>query len=82
MAKVNTGVRLLAYVTGLVNRELLLQNDLVGSSTGAVARRLLLGCIRGFPLRARLGSAVAPFPAPVVRKNNVQILLAMFANGS
>jgi hypothetical protein len=36
----------------------------VGSSTGAVARRLLLGCIRGFPLRARLGMAVTPFPAP------------------
>ena len=38
--------------------------DLVGSSTGAVTRRQLLGCIRRFHLRARLGFAVAPFPAP------------------
>ena len=36
----------------------------VGSRTGAVARRSLLGCIRGFPLRARLGVSVTPFPAP------------------
>jgi hypothetical protein len=37
---------------------------LVGSGTGAVARRNLLGCVRGFPLRARLGVSVAPSPAP------------------
>ena len=36
----------------------------VGSRTGAVARRSILGCIRGFPLRARLGRSVAPSPAP------------------
>ncbi len=40
------------------------QGRLVGSSTGAVARRPLLGCIRRFHLRARLGVSVAPFPAP------------------
>src|SRR5712691_6464511 len=37
---------------------------LVGSGTGAVTRRSLLGCVRGFPLRARLGASVVPFPAP------------------
>jgi hypothetical protein len=37
---------------------------LVGSRTGAVARRIALGCIRGFPLRARVGISVTPFPAP------------------
>jgi molecular chaperone DnaK len=37
---------------------------LVGSRTGAVPRRLSLGCIRRFQLRARLGSAVSPFPVP------------------
>ena len=37
---------------------------LVGSRTGAVARRSIFGCIRGFPLRARLGLSVAPSPAP------------------
>ena len=36
----------------------------VGSRTGAVARRGALGCVRGFPLRARLGFSVAPFPVP------------------
>lgn len=29
-----------------------------------MVRRLLLGCIQGFPLRGRLGRAVTPFPAP------------------
>ena len=33
---------------------------LVGSRTGAVARRSILGCSRGFPLRVRLGLSVAP----------------------
>jgi hypothetical protein len=37
---------------------------LVGSRTGAVVRRMFLGSIRGFPLRARVGSSVTPFPAP------------------
>jgi len=37
---------------------------LVGSGAGAVIRRKLLGCIRRFRLRARLGVAVIPFPAP------------------
>ena len=36
----------------------------VGSRTGAVVLRSLLVCIRGFPLRARLGVSVTPFPAP------------------
>ena len=36
----------------------------VGSRTGAVTRRPSLVCIRGFPLRARLGSAVVPSPIP------------------
>jgi hypothetical protein len=34
----------------------------VGSGTGAVTRRSILGCVRGFPLRARLGISVAPSP--------------------
>ena len=37
---------------------------MVGSGTGAVIRRQLLGRVRGFPLRARVGVAVIPFPAP------------------
>src|SRR5215471_8565946 len=37
---------------------------LVGSGAGAVIRRRLLGCIQRFRLRARLGVAVVPFPAP------------------
>ena len=37
---------------------------LVGSGTGAVIRRQLLGRVRGFPLRARVGAAVIPFPVP------------------
>src|SRR2546427_10308912 len=36
----------------------------VGSGTGAVTRRPLLVCIQGFPLRARVGVAVIPFPVP------------------
>jgi hypothetical protein len=36
----------------------------VGSGTGAVIRRQLLGCSRGFPLRARVGAAVIPSPGP------------------
>src|SRR6267143_3902898 len=36
----------------------------VGSGTGAVIRRPLLGCIRGFPLRARIEVAVIPSPVP------------------
>ena len=36
----------------------------VGSRPGTVARRTPLGCVRGFPLRARIGSSVAPFPGP------------------
>jgi hypothetical protein len=36
----------------------------VGSRTGAVVLRSLLVCIQGFPLRARLGVSVTPFPAP------------------
>src|SRR5712691_6821282 len=36
----------------------------VGSGTGAVTRRPLLVCIQGFPLRARVGGAVVPFPVP------------------
>ena len=35
---------------------------LVGSGTGAVIRRQLLGRCRGFPLRARVEVAVIPFP--------------------
>jgi len=38
--------------------------DLVGSGAGAVIRRKLLGRIRRFRLRARLGASVIPFPAP------------------
>src|ERR1700674_2798915 len=37
---------------------------LVGSRTGAVIRRRCLGCVQGFPLRARVGVAVIPFPVP------------------
>src|SRR5260370_42543106 len=37
---------------------------LVGSGTGAVIRRWLLGRVGGFPLRARVGGTVIPFPAP------------------
>src|SRR5215510_172822 len=37
---------------------------LVGSGAGAVIRRRLLGCIQRLRLRARLGVAVIPFPAP------------------
>jgi hypothetical protein len=37
---------------------------LVGSGTGAVTRRPLLGRIRGFPLRARVEGAVVPSPVP------------------
>src|ERR1700688_4038820 len=37
---------------------------LVRSGTGAVIRRRLLGRVRGFPLRARVGGAVVPFPVP------------------
>src|SRR6185369_14960721 len=37
---------------------------LVGSGTGAVIRRRLLGRVRGFPLRARVEVAVIPFPVP------------------
>ena len=36
----------------------------VGSGTGAVIRRLLLGRVRGFPLRARVRVTVIPFPVP------------------
>src|SRR5262245_51314636 len=36
----------------------------VGSGTGAVIRRQLLGCGRGFPLRARVEAAVIPSPVP------------------
>src|SRR5215472_4106351 len=36
----------------------------VGSGAGAVIRRQLLGRIRGFLLRARVGVAVTPFPVP------------------
>lgn len=36
----------------------------VGSRTGAVTRRIALVCIQGFPLRARVGCSVVPFPAP------------------
>ena len=36
----------------------------VGSRTGAVPRRRPLGCVRLFQLRARLGVAVSPSPAP------------------
>src|SRR4029450_1121739 len=36
----------------------------VGSGTGAVIRRQLLGWIGGFPLRARVEGAVIPFPVP------------------
>src|SRR5262249_41141692 len=36
----------------------------VGWGTGAVIRRLLLGRVRGFPLRARVGATVIPFPFP------------------
>ena len=38
--------------------------QLVGSGAGAVIRRKLLGRIRRFRLRARLGASVIPFPAP------------------
>jgi hypothetical protein len=37
---------------------------LVGSGTGAVIRRQLLGRIRGFPLRARVEVTVIPSPVP------------------
>src|SRR2546422_5430179 len=37
---------------------------LVGSGTGAVIRRRLLGRVQGFPLRARVGVTVIPFPVP------------------
>jgi CO/xanthine dehydrogenase Mo-binding subunit len=37
---------------------------IVGSRTGAVARRKVLVCIQGFPYRARLAPTVAPSPAP------------------
>jgi hypothetical protein len=36
----------------------------VESRTGAVVLRSLLVCIQGFPVRARLGVSVTPFPAP------------------
>jgi hypothetical protein len=36
----------------------------IGLSTGAVIQRELLGCIRRFHLRARLGVSVIPFLAP------------------
>src|SRR5262245_56464856 len=36
----------------------------VGSGTGAVIRRQLLGRSPSFPLRARVGVAVIPFPVP------------------
>src|SRR5678815_1227493 len=36
----------------------------VGSGTGAVIRRQLLGCGQGFPLRARVEAAVIPSPVP------------------
>jgi hypothetical protein len=36
----------------------------LGSRTGAVTHRPLLGCIEGFPLRARVEVAVIPFPVP------------------
>ena len=36
----------------------------VGSGTGAVIRRQLLGRVRGFPLRARVEVAVIPSPIP------------------
>jgi hypothetical protein len=39
---------------------------LVGSRTGAVARRNALVCLRGLsPFRARVGRSVAPVPAPL-----------------
>jgi hypothetical protein len=38
--------------------------QVVGSGTGAVIRRQLLGRSRGFPLRARVEVAVNPFPVP------------------
>jgi hypothetical protein len=41
-----------------------LGRDLVRSGTGLVARRSILGCVRGFTLRARVGSSVAPSRAP------------------
>src|SRR5712664_1283323 len=47
-----------------VVRRILAARYLVGSGTGAVTRRPLLGCVRGFPLRARIGVAVVPFPVP------------------
>src|SRR4029453_14025632 len=37
---------------------------MVGSGTGAVIRRQLLGRVEGFPLRARVEAAVIPFPVP------------------
>jgi hypothetical protein len=36
----------------------------VGSGTGAVIRRQLLGCGQGFPLRAHVEAAVIPSPVP------------------
>jgi hypothetical protein len=45
-------------------KDFLLTLLLVGSRTGAVTRRPLLGRIEGFPLRARIGVAVVPFPVP------------------
>ena len=62
------GHRLMIH--GMVDRPLtftiedLKRLPLVGSRTGAVTRRRLLGRIGGFPLRARVGVAVVPFPVP------------------
>src|ERR1700686_1024610 len=53
-----------AVIRYIESSPLLAGNRLVGSGTGAVIRRPLLGCVRGFPLRARVGVAVIPFPVP------------------
>src|ERR1700686_1761294 len=53
-----------AVIRYIESSPLLAGNRLVGSGTGAVIRRRLLGCVRGFPLRARVGVAVIPSPVP------------------
>jgi len=63
-ATLTTGLLTLTLVGLIPTEHVCLVWTHVGSGTGAVTRRPLLVCIQGFPLRARVGGAVVPFPVP------------------
>ena len=74
MAKVNTCARLLAYVTGLVNQELLLQNEYLAAENRILRSHL--------PLRLRLSDPERETLAEIGRRLGRRALAQVACVGS